>query len=42
MECPGHEFLFLEAIPTEPTRWGLVGLNSVDECTLCGALRYRP
>lgn len=41
-ECPGHAWLFEQAVPTAPTRWGLVGLNVVETCKWCGTIRYQP
>lgn len=41
-ECPVHEWLFEEAVPTAPTDFGLVGLSVVETCTRCGAVRYQP
>lgn len=41
-ECPAHQWQFEEAVPTAPSEFGLVGLNVVETCSRCGAVRYQP
>lgn len=40
--CLEHQWQFEQAVLTTPTAMGLRGLNLVESCKWCGALRYEP